>query len=352
MWLRLSTCITVALVLSAASAAGEVLIVDAKEHCIFMRERQFPENHAATLSLKPKTHYRISISGEAWMSDQTGAAADPFPGVVLQYCTNEQDGFADRVTVSKPGDKLSFVTPDKVGDDLFLTAFFIDFWKETPNHGQYKLTIRSRPDRVKHAEPSRHADRFLNIYFGTMLEGSPYSAAIGRQKDVWNNVKCREEHKTGLRFGDGSDSDVDLTLSANDGVWGITGHGGIYHAYLYHNDRNVDLSATVRYLPAGKYDVLIYAHGDAPNQNADIEILSGDNLYSGKSTLNDGTWEFRNEKLVEGNQYVKYEIEVAPDSPVVITSKRAGSSLSMLNAIQFKKLKSTSSESEVRDTAN
>ena len=96
---------------------------------------------------------------------------------------------------------------------------------------------------------------------------------------------------------------------------------------------------TLRYLPAGQYDVLVYAHGDAPDQNAEIEILSADKLYSGKSTLNDGTWDFRSRSFADGNQYVKYRIDVTPDSPVVITSKRAGSSLSMLNAIQFKRLK-------------
>lgn len=330
-------------------ALGEVLIVDAQDHCVFMREQQRPEDHAATVRLKPNTRYKVSVSGAAWMSGHTGSAADPFPGVTVSYCTNEQDGFADRMTVAKSGDKLSFTTPRKGGADIFLCAFFVDYWKETPNHGQYKLKIEAQPagpKRTKKAKPSRYADRMLNVYFGTMLDGFGYDAAIGSNGDIWNNLRCREEHQTGLKFADGSPTDVRLDLSPNDGVWGVTGHGGVYHAYLYHNSRDVDLAVTLRYVPAGKYDVLVYAHGDAPEQNAAIEILSADKLYSGKSTLNNGTMEFRNRKFEEGNQYVKYRIEVTTGEPVVITSKRSGSSLSMLNAIQLLKVDDRTAQAE------
>ena len=349
MCIKLITCVSL-IAVAVSTVEGETLIVDAQDHCVFMRERQRPQDHAATIQLKPNTRYKVSVTGEAWMSDHTNSAADPFYGVTIVYCTNEQDGFADRMKVARPGDKLSFVTPRKGGEDIFLSAFFIDYWKESPNHGQYKLTIESQSAQPKSTKPprtSRQASQRLNIYFGTMLDGFEYDAALGSSGDTWNHLRCREEYKIGLQFADGSASDVDLSLSANDGVWGITGHGGVYHAYLYHNARNVDLAATLRYLPAGKYDVLVYAHGDAPDQNAAIEILSANKLYSGKSTLNDGTWDFRNRELTEGNQYVKYRIDVTPDAPVVITSKRAGSSLSMFNAIQFKKVKSQTAQAAI-----
>ena len=344
MSLKRLACVAAAFPALIGAAFGETLIVDAQDHCVFMRERQRPEEYAATIRLKANTRYAVSVTGEAWMSDHTGSAADPFPGVTVVYSTNEQDGFADRMKVAKPGDRFSFTTPRKGGVDIFLTAFFIDHWKETPNRGQYKLKIEAQSARAKKAKPagknnpSRHADRMLNVYFGTMLEGFEYDAVLGGSGDTWNNVRCREEHKVGLKFANGSPSDVDLTLSPNDGVWGITGHGGVFHAYLYHNSRSADLVATLKYVPAGTYDVLVYAHGDSPDQNAAVEILSADKLYSGKVTLDDGTMDFRRRELEEGNQYVKYRINVATGQPIVITSKRAGSSPSMLNAIQLVKL--------------
>jgi hypothetical protein len=121
-------------------------------------------------------------------------------------------------------------------------------------------------------------------------------------------------------------------------VWGIPGHMGVYHAYLYHNCRCVDMSLTFRKLPPGIYDVYVFAHGDAPNQNAAIEVQSGPVKLSGKSTLNDGTWDYRSREYEEGNQFVHYLVEVTEAAPLVITSRRDGSNLSMFNAVQLKRV--------------
>ena len=137
----------------------------------------------------------------------------------------------------------------------------------------------------------------------------------------------------------GKATDIVLQLSENDGEWGIPGPVDVYHAYVYHNCRCVDLSVTLSYLPEGIYEVYVFAHGDAPEQNAMIEIESGGTKYTGRKTLNDGSHHYRSRDFEEGNQYVKYTIEVKNGSPVVITSKWDGSTLSMFNAIQLKQLR-------------
>ena len=187
--------------------------------------------------------------------------------------------------------------------------------------------------------PSKHANRILNINFGLAPNDSKPNGILGGPHDVWTLVDVRETSKTALPMADGTTTDVVLELSENDGKWGISGPADIYHAYLYHNCRCVDLSVTLKDLPRGLYEVYVFAHGDAPDQNAAIEIQSGDTTYSGKCTLNDGTYRYRSRDYEEGNQYVKYTIDVQVGTPVVITSKRAGSSLSMFNAIQLKQLK-------------
>ena len=113
----------------------------------------------------------------------------------------------------------------------------------------------------------------------------------------------------------------------------------MYHAYIYHNARNVDVSVTINNLPAGKYNAYVMAHGDSPDQNASVEILSEDNVYSGESTVGDGSADYRSHELTPGCQYVQYKIQVVADQPVVITSRRAASSLAMLNAIQLYRIK-------------
>ncbi|MCA8992033.1 MAG: hypothetical protein KDA88_08640 [Planctomycetaceae bacterium] len=188
-------------------------------------------------------------------------------------------------------------------------------------------------------KPAKGARHILNINFGKAPEDSAPNGVIGGPHDVWTQVDVHETSKLGLPMADGTPTDITLELSENDGVWGIPGSFDVYHAYLYHNCRCVDLTVTLRDLPAGMYEAYVFAHGDAPDQNAAIEIQSGGTLYSGRKTLNDGTYDYRSRGHKEGNQFVKYTIEVTTGEPVVITSKRDGSSLSMLNAIQMKKLK-------------
>ena len=321
-------------------ADGQKLIVDATRHCIFMTQQQRPDDKTARIHLKADHEYHISVAGEAFLSSHTKSKADPFPGMTVFYCTNEEDGFATRTKVVRPGDQISFLTPKKEGRDLFLSAFFLDYWAESENRGQYELTIRADPVRRLKDRVSKNADRILNLNFGLEPRephGRGINSVIGAGRDVWTLVDVREQRKTGLVFADGTGSDVEMQLSENDGEWGIAGHYGVTHAYLYHNCRCTDLSVTLKYLPQGTYDVYVYAHGDAPDQNAAIEIQSAGHLYAGKSTLNDGTWDFNSQTLKEGHQYVRYTIDVEAEIPVVITSKRDGSSLSMFNAIQLKR---------------
>ena len=63
------------------------------------------------LDLERGKTYTVTASGEAFMSDQTGVDADPFPGVVALYCTDEEDSFAERQIVLAPGKSITFGSP-------------------------------------------------------------------------------------------------------------------------------------------------------------------------------------------------------------------------------------------------
>ena len=71
------------------------------------------------------------------MGAATGRDADPFPGVVLVYGTDEEDGYAIRQTVLAPGKSITFTTPwaIKPEDEVFLMAFFLDIWPIRPSAG-------------------------------------------------------------------------------------------------------------------------------------------------------------------------------------------------------------------------
>lgn len=197
------------------------------------------------------------------------------------------------------------------------------------------------PPPTPSGPPSKDAARILNINFGMAPRDVRPHGAVGGPHDVWTLVDVGETTKTDLPMADGSPTKVSLELSATDGEWGIPGAFDVYHAYLYHNSRDVDLTLTLRNLPPGRYDAYVFAHGAAPEQNAAIDITSGGKTSSGKATIKDGSMAFLSHEYEEGVQYVRYAIKVKKGKTVTITSRRDGSDLAMFNAVQLLQTQST-----------
>ena len=110
---------------------------------------------------------------------------------------------------------------------------------------------------------------------------------------------------------------------------------GIFRGYIYHNCRCVDLQTKILDLPAGDYRAYVYAHGDAPNQNAEIELIVGGKSVGKKATADDDTWRYRQHPFIEGVHYVVFEFSVQTGDKVKFISHRDGSDYSMFNAIQL-----------------
>jgi AcrB/AcrD/AcrF family len=131
------------------------ITVDATRHCIHVplvsqKQDDRPNDGAVRLDLVRGKSYKITASGEAFMSEQTAVDADPFPGVVVVYSTDEEDGFANRQIVLATGKSITFRSPGGVSpnDDVFLLAFFLDT-HTGPKRGSYTLTIEETGERAK-----------------------------------------------------------------------------------------------------------------------------------------------------------------------------------------------------------
>lgn len=195
------------------------------------------------------------------------------------------------------------------------------------------LTTQSRPKPPKSKRPT------WNVTFAHDPGAGKYNGVVGKPQHAWNFMDHLDKSPLTLTKADGAESDVVLELSDFDGSWGIAGRSGVYHGYIYHNCRCVDLTATVRSLPAGIYRVYVYAHGDAVDQNAAITLKSGGTTVSGKATVKSDSFDYRDKKYREGVQYVQYVIEVEEGQPLEIISKRDGSDYAMLNAVQIVKVR-------------
>ncbi len=122
--------------------------VDAIRHCVHlaevhMKRDERPNDGAVRLDLERGKTYTVTATGQAFMTESTGSDADPFPGVVIVYSTDEEDGYAIRQTVLAPGKSITFKTPWAISpnDEVSLMAFFLDITPDTIKRGGYKLTV-------------------------------------------------------------------------------------------------------------------------------------------------------------------------------------------------------------------
>ena len=191
----------------------------------------------------------------------------------------------------------------------------------------------SRPDLIQAGK--RPAVRSLNVVFAHDPGIGNYDGIVGRPSDVWNSVDIGTTAVDYMRYSDASPSTARLRVTRHDGEWGIKGQSGIFQGYIYHNCRCVDLETKILDLPAGKYKIYVFAHGDAPDQNAEIELKVGKRVVGKKATANDGTWDYRTQPYREGLQYVSFQFKKKAGEEVTLISHRGPSGYSMFNAIQI-----------------
>ncbi len=118
--------------------------IDPTKNCFFLNRAENLPQKGLKIDLRMNTVYELSLRGDAYFSDQRGAAADPMPGVVIFYSTNQEDGFDSEYTVLRKGERLTFTTPANDPDSVFLIAFVLDHWPQSKNTGSLTLSVQER----------------------------------------------------------------------------------------------------------------------------------------------------------------------------------------------------------------
>jgi hypothetical protein len=138
-------------------AATKEVTVDAVRHSVHLanvsvKRDARPNDGAIRVDLQKGKTYKVTAAGEAFMSSHTGPDADPFPGVVVLYGVDAEDGYAIRQAVLAPGQSVSFRAPWNIDPtaDVSLFAFFLDIWPESPNRGNYTLSITAEQTVTEH----------------------------------------------------------------------------------------------------------------------------------------------------------------------------------------------------------
>jgi hypothetical protein len=128
-------------IIPGQSNAIQTYTVDAVKNCVFLNQTENIPQKAVKIKLETDTRYRLQLDGMAYYTQQNGKDADPMPGVVLFYPTNEQDGFASIYKVMVPGETIVFTTPSEEPENVFLLAFVMDYWSGSANKGAFQLRV-------------------------------------------------------------------------------------------------------------------------------------------------------------------------------------------------------------------
>jgi ankyrin repeat protein len=229
---------------------------------------------------------------------------------------------------------------------------------------QFQRLVREFPDQaalvamsqkyLAETLPSRagsESSRLLNVEFSAHLsEGfrpKQGPAAIGLSPaDYWNVYSRDVNSATNWRengelaellWADGSPSPVSLRVQNAGGAWGVDTSDLMLRTYLYPLSRQGEITVTLDHVPPGLYQFYVYAHGQPPEENGVVELISAGKDYGRMTTSDKEGWS--DLPWLEGKQFVLFDhVEAEAGRPIVLRIKPGDSGLAMINGIQMLKL--------------
>ncbi|HTG45098.1 MAG TPA: hypothetical protein VK633_11265, partial [Verrucomicrobiae bacterium] len=186
------------------------------------------------------------------------------------------------------------------------------------------------------------AQKVINIDFGAHL--NPFfttksgPAAVGISgSDVWNLFSRDDGLVNGgnnnLVWQDNTPSGASLQVQNAPGAWYTLNSDPMFQSYLYpaHGE---DIILTLRQLPAGSFDLYVYAHGQPAAENAFIEVRVGAQAAGSRSTSSAALWDGAG--WVENSQYVLFSNLALPaGETLTVTSHPGDAGLAVINGLQM-----------------
>lgn len=139
-----------------------------------------------------------------------------------------------------------------------------------------------------------------------------------------------------LKFSDGGESSVSITVSNAPGVWGNSSGDPMYDTYIFsQNGSNMNL--TISNLAPGRYHFYLYGHADADvtgEQNSVFTLKAGTNTLAPLTQTGSSGWKTGNPWL-ERAQYVVFRDVLVEGDPVVIDVAPGPNGVAVLNGLQI-----------------
>jgi fibronectin type 3 domain-containing protein len=176
---------------------------------------------------------------------------------------------------------------------------------------------------------------------GTRGDKVGLAAAGETPNDSWNSYNQdtspenwrSEGMLQGLKKANGMATESVL-LVTNAAVYSNGSHPDVmYNTYLYPASPNTTLSVGVTNLRAGRYNVYVYGHGTADDQNAVFELSAGNSLVGTKTNLNGPGWD--SVTWLEGVQYVRFGAVDVVNGELWLRVKPGASGYAPLSGLQL-----------------
>ena len=197
---------------------------------------------------------------------------------------------------------------------------------QAANFGYYSVTVSNSYGTVASLAATLAAmpAALIDVAFGGSLTSKTGYAAIGQTtSDFWNSVVVGSLPLSNLRFADRTLSGAALTVSGAGGASVNSVSDPMYANYLW--NLNGDVTVTVSNLPAGVYDVYLYAHGSDPWNpvffgGSIFQLVAGSESYGLKATTAGTNW--NSPVWQNGLQYVEFtNVSINDGQPITITAE-------------------------------
>lgn len=158
-------------------------------------------------------------------------------------------------------------------------------------------------------------------------------AAIGLTgDDFWNQVITSVSGTDGGIMLDSEGRDLGVSLTCPSHGFKHSSHPDIL---MKQGHQDTDSTYKIYGLPTGSFDLYLYGHGDANNENTVFSVSNGVTTFGPESTVNGTGWETNT--WVEGMQFVKIPITVTAGQTVQITVGDGASGGHFINGLQIKR---------------
>jgi hypothetical protein len=189
---------------------------------------------------------------------------------------------------------------------------------QSSNVGFYSVIVTNYYGSVTSAAAVLNVAVPASTLIDVAFTGHPPTAKTGfavtgvASNDFWNSTDF-----TNLNYVDGTPSGAVLSTSNSVDSYTNAVADPMYAAFI--NSLNgQDMTVTVTNLAPGTYNIYLYGHGPADNENSTFQVSVGLQVYGSQSTTTNSDW---NLPIWEpGAQYVEFtNVGVRLDQPLVIT---------------------------------